>query len=82
MGGSVLKDDRTQARFFVMPDRGRPSFVLLVTRQPAEGNATALTLTNESEMPFRTAQGVPRCATAVTCADLGIPQNFLPGGGQ
>jgi hypothetical protein len=81
MTGQVLEDE-TQARFAVMPDGGRPSFVLLVTRQPEEGNATVLTLVNESNMPFQKADEVPRCATTVTCADLGLSQSFLPGSGS
>jgi len=79
MTGAVLEDG-TQARFAVMPQGGRPAFVLLVSRQPAQGNATGLTLVNESDMPFKRAQDLPRCATTVTCADLGISQPFLPGG--
>jgi hypothetical protein len=81
MTGQVLEDS-TQARFSVMPDGGRPAFVLLVTRQPEEGNATALTLVNESDRPFQEARDVPRCDPAVTCADLGLSQAFLPGGGS
>lgn len=79
MAGMVL-EDRTQARFAVMPQGGRPSFVLLVTRQPLEGDATGLTLVNESNMPFKRAQDLPRCAATTTCAGLGIPQPFMPGG--
>lgn len=81
MAGMVL-EDRTQARFIVMPI-GRPSFVLLVTRQPADGDATGLDLLNEGVGGFfSSADGIPRCATTVTCVDLGLQQNFLPGGGQ
>jgi hypothetical protein len=79
LAGEVLKD-RTQARFDVMPI-GRPLFVLLVTRQPADGNATGVDLVNESAGGFfRKADDLPRCATTLTCEDLGITQNFMPGG--
>ena len=80
MAGMVL-DDRTQARFAVMPQGGRPSFVLLVTRQPAEGNAMTLTLVNESDTPFKSAPDLPRCSPTLTCADLGLAQAFVPEGG-
>ena len=79
LAGEVLKD-RTQARFDVMPI-GRPLFVLLVTRQPADGNATGVDLVNESAGGFfKSADDLPRCATTLTCEDLGIAQNFMPGG--
>jgi hypothetical protein len=84
MAGSVEEKDRTQASFRVMP-AGRPQFVLLVTRQPADGDATELDLLNESAGGFfRSADDIPRCApgTPQTCAELALPQNFLPGGGQ
>jgi hypothetical protein len=37
-----------------------------------------VTLTNETGFPFEKAANLPRCT--LTCADLGIPQTFGPGG--
>jgi hypothetical protein len=55
---------------------------VLVTRQPAgDEEATGLTIVNESNVPFKLAQDVPRCAMPVTCENLGLPQPFMPGGG-
>ena len=79
IAGEVLKD-RTQARFDVMPI-GRPLFVLLVTRQPEDGDATEVDLVNESAGGFfRRADDLARCATPLTCEELGLAQNFMPGG--
>lgn len=80
LAGMVL-DDRTQARFTVMP-QGRPAFVLRVERQPPESsNAVTLTLVNETGIPFVRAPDLPRCtASPMTCVELGIPQAFVPGG--
>ena len=75
----VVLEDHTQARLAVMP-QGRPAIVVLVTRQPPEGNATDVSLVNESNVPFKQA-ALPRCPAPTTCADLGIAQVFLPGGG-
>jgi hypothetical protein len=82
MAGGVLKEATTQARLSAVPDGGRPAFVVLVTREPSEGNATALTVVNETDMPFKRARSLPRCAPALTCADLGTEQNFLPDGAR
>jgi hypothetical protein len=81
LAGGVVKDLTTQARLMATPDGNRDPFVLRVVREPAEGNATALTLVNENDMPFKRARDLQRCAPARTCADLGSEQNFLPDGG-
>ena len=55
--------------------------MLLVTRQPEDGDATGVDLRNESAGGFfRSADDLPRCATTLTCEDLGLAQNFMPGG--
>jgi hypothetical protein len=77
LAGMVLEDQQTQARFTAMP-QGRPSFVLLVERQPPEGGIASLAVVNESGVPFLRAQDLPRCAADTTCADLGVPLPFSP----
>jgi hypothetical protein len=74
LAGMVLQDQQTQARLTAM-SQGRPAFVLLVERQ-GDTSSTTLTVVNESQMPFRLAPDLPRCAAPTTCADLGITQPF------
>jgi hypothetical protein len=77
--GAVSEDDRAQALVTVMP-QGRPAFALVVERQPPGrvDDAVTVTLIDATGFPFRRAENLPRCA--LTCADLGIAQTFVPGG--
>jgi hypothetical protein len=79
LAGAANEDESAQATVTVLPAGTRPAFALTVDRQPTEfANAVTVTLTNETGFPFKQAADLTRCA--LTCADLGIPQTFGPGG--
>lgn len=65
----------------VRPDQ--TTYMFRVTRQPAgQVPASTIDLANFDGAPFTTATALTRCVPEVTCADLGISQPFLPGGGS
>jgi hypothetical protein len=81
VAGFANEEDFSQALVTVMP-QGRPAFAVAMERKPPDVGEAALTMTliNESGFPFERAQDLPRCPAETTCADLGIPVPFLPGG--
>ena len=76
----TVTDDRQQARVTVTAST---TFTILVRRSPdGDVDATTVTLSNEAAgAPFNRAPDLARCDPHRTCAELGFPMAFVPGGG-
>lgn len=82
LAGSV-QAVREEAVATAMPTNGRPAFDVKVVRDPAgEAVATTVDVTDEGAAPFNAANDLARCDPVLDCADLGIAQPFMPGGGM
>jgi hypothetical protein len=82
VAGLVAEPDRLRAEVTVTAPRPRTDYMLRVQRAPVINvPAENVTLINVGGAPFATAVDVPRCDPQQTCAELGIPIPFLPGGG-